>query len=93
VKLTSRDLHRFPSEELLRLLVQKLEKALVAELQGLQRIHVAIANQLTRLKACRPSSVRYVHTSGPIESSKPETYEQDMQARSNLMSAQQYVFL
>lgn len=30
--------------------LQKLEKALTAELQGLQRIHVAVADQITRLK-------------------------------------------
>ncbi|CAL8463858.1 g3393 [Coccomyxa elongata] len=29
---------------------KQLEKALVAELQGLQRIHIAVANQITRLK-------------------------------------------
>ena len=29
---------------------QKLEKALLAELQGLQKIHIAVANQITRLK-------------------------------------------
>ncbi len=29
---------------------QQLEKALVTELQGLQRIHIAVANQITRLK-------------------------------------------
>ena len=32
------------------LYMQKFEKALMAELQGLQRMHVMIANQLTRLK-------------------------------------------
>ena len=34
--------------------VQMFQKALMEELQGLQRIHVTIANQLTRLKVCGP---------------------------------------
>ena len=38
----------------MRCCAQKIEKALMAELQGLQRMHVMIANQLTRLKVGNP---------------------------------------
>ena len=33
-------------------MLQVLEKALMAELEGLQKIHVAVAKQVTRLQVC-----------------------------------------
>ena len=35
--------------------MQVLEKALTAELEGLQKIHVAVAKQITRLQVCAQS--------------------------------------
>jgi len=62
-------------------MLQVLEKALMAELEGLQKIHVAVAKQVTRLQVCPIRMIKIkqenMHAYGIFKSSVVHSSEQN----------------
>ena len=72
-------------------MLQVLEKALMAELEGLQKIHVAVAKQVTRLQVCPIRMIKIkenMHAYGTFKSSVVHSSEQNCVQSTNMITVQ-----